>query len=431
MEFVTPRDVERRFPDAVYGRTDGHMAEPSVCDDGYWGEAAKTLRGVIERPGDFPSLMGIQLDRGWDHPAEEGYDTSRAAVKKFRAWARTRYGNDVVALRAAWFDGGAKFEELLAPNPEEAAGSGTGFIRSGRRQRRVVDPRPAHALNPTKSRMPLKTLRLLATLASPLLLAGSQAVADEPARATTGALVIVGGGGMPDPVRDRFMTLAGGKAARLVVIPTASASADVPAEEASYLEPWKRYEPTSLVLLHTRDRAKADDPTFARAINEATAVWFSGGDQSKLTAAYRGTAVDRAMRALLARGGVIGGTSAGAAVMSEIMIEGGDPKAEVGRGFGFVTNAVVDQHFLRRSRLNRLLGVLADHPTLIGLGIDEGTALVIEGDRWSVVGRSYVIACEVDQQGKPTRFASFGDGDHGVFPKTGLPTLARPARRED
>jgi cyanophycinase len=246
---------------------------------------------------------------------------------------------------------------------------------------------------------------------------------DEPGKA--GSLVIVGGGSIPDGIRDQFMALAGGKAARLVVIPTASNAADRKEDEEGYLEPWRKYAPASLALLHTRSRAQADLASFVKPIAEATAVWFSGGDQVKLVAPYRGTAVEREFKALLKRGGVIGGTSAGAAVMSEVMIEGGNPKADVGHGFGFVTNAVCDQHFLRRSRINRLLGVLADRPHLIGLGIDEGTALIIEGDKWSVVGRSYVMACEVGDDRKPLRFEFFGDGDHGTFRPTGLPIRVR------
>ena len=117
-------------------------------------------------------------------------------------------------------------------------------------------------------------------------------------------------------------------------------------------------------MLHTRLREKANDPAFVKPITEATAVWLGGGDQVELVAAYRGTVVEREFQALLKRGGVIGGTSAGAAVMSDVMIEGGNPKADVGRGFGFVTNAVVDQHFLRRSRVNRLIGVLSARPAL-------------------------------------------------------------------
>jgi cyanophycinase len=241
-----------------------------------------------------------------------------------------------------------------------------------------------------------------------------------------GSLVIVGGGRIPDGIRERFMTLAGGKAAKLVIIPTASSSADRKEDEDGYLQPWRKFSPARLTLLHTRSRATADDPSFVEPIAAATAVWLDGGDQVRLIAAYRGTAVERGMKSLLARGGVIGGTSAGAAVMSDAMIEGGNPKPQVGRGFGFLANAVVDQHFLRRDRINRLLAVLAERPQLIGLGVDEGTAFVLQNDRWSVVGRSYVLACEVDKAGKPHRFATFEDGDRGSYHSTGLPTLSRP-----
>ena len=236
---------------------------------------------------------------------------------------------------------------------------------------------------------------------------------------------------MPDGIRGKFMALAGGKAARLVVIPTASNAADRKEEEEGYLEAWRKYSPASLTLLHTRSRAQADSASFVKPIADATAVWFSGGDQVKLVAPYLGTAVQREFKALLERGGVIGGTSAGAAVMSDVMIEGGNPKADVGHGFGFVTNAVCDQHFLRRSRINRLLGVLADRPHLIGLGIDEGTAFVIEGEKWSVVGRSYVMACEVGNDGKPIHFEFFSDGDHGKYRPTGLPVRARRNSQEN
>jgi cyanophycinase len=246
--------------------------------------------------------------------------------------------------------------------------------------------------------------------------------AEEPPR--PGSLVIVGGGRIPDGLRDRFITMAGGKSSRLVIIPTASSYADRKEDEEGYLEPWRKSAPARLTLLHTRSREKADDPAFVRPIAEATAVWLDGGDQTNLVAAYRGTAVDREFKALLKRGGVIGGTSAGAAVMSDVMITGGNPRADVGRGFGFVTHAVIDQHFLKRNRVNRLLGVLADRPHLIGIGIDEGTAWILQGDQWSVVGRSYVIACEVNPDGKLHRIESFADGDHGTYHSTGLPTVA-------
>ncbi len=229
-----------------------------------------------------------------------------------------------------------------------------------------------------------------------------------------GALVICGGGGLPDPVRQEFLRLAGGPKARIVVIPTASEGADgPPADRAEYLEPWTRGGVASAVLLHTRSRAKADEPGFARPLDDATGVWFSGGDQSRVTEVYLGTAVERALHAVLARGGVLGGTSAGAALMSRVMITGGQERATVGTGFGFLPGAVVDQHALKRNRVNRLLGVLADHPDLVGVAVDEQTALVVRQGRWQVMGHSYVVACRAPGGGRPTRIDVFHDGDRG------------------
>jgi cyanophycinase len=244
-----------------------------------------------------------------------------------------------------------------------------------------------------------------------------------------GALVIVGGGGIPDSVRDKFMALAGGKAARLVIIPTASRSADQKDEEEGYLSPWRKYAPAKLTLLHTRSHDRANDSAFVKVITEATAIWFGGGDQAQLVTAYRGTLVEQEFQALLKRGGVIGGTSAGAAVMSGVMIQGGNPNADLGHGFGFITNAVIDQHFLRRNRVNRLIGVLSARPQLIGIGVDEETAFILQGDQWSVVGRSYVIACEMGKDGNTCAIESFSDGDHGVYHPNGLPTRDRARGR--
>jgi cyanophycinase len=120
---------------------------------------------------------------------------------------------------------------------------------------------------------------------------------------------------------------------------------------------------------------------------------MTGGDQSKLSAAYHGTAVERELQKLLARGGVIGGDAAGAAVMSSLMIVGGAVEAEVGTGFGLVPGVVIDQHFQNRNRLHRLLGVLAKHPEYPGVGIDEETALIVRGRTATVEGNGNVWAC--------------------------------------
>ncbi len=232
-----------------------------------------------------------------------------------------------------------------------------------------------------------------------------------------GSLVIVGGGGMPDSVRKKFIELAGGKEkARIVVIPTASEDADAKGPELDeFLEPWRKQGVAAPKLVHTRSRERGNDPEFTRSIDEATGVWFSGGDQSRITEAYLGTKTEQAFRRVLERGGVIGGTSAGAAIMSKVMITGGGEKATVGSGLGYVPGAVFDQHALKRSRVNRLLGVLADHPGLIGIAVDESTALVVKGDGWQVLGRSYVVFCRPAAPGQSARFDFFSEGDRGKF----------------
>jgi cyanophycinase len=155
-------------------------------------------------------------------------------------------------------------------------------------------------------------------------------------------------------------------------------------------------------MLHTRDPKQANDPSFVKPLTEATAAWMSGGDQSRLANAYRGTAVEKELRRLLARGGVIGGTSAGASVMSAVMITGGNPQARVGEGFGLLPEVVIDQHFQNCKRQKRLLGVLEKHPRCLGLGIDEETAVVVRGHTFTVVGKANVSIClppsEQDQE---------------------------------
>lgn len=243
------------------------------------------------------------------------------------------------------------------------------------------------------------------------------AVRAEGERSPGGALVVCGGGGLPDAVRDRFVELAGGSEARILVVPTASKSdANIKgAKGEKLLEPWRARGAASVELLHTRSRERANDPEFAGRIDQATGVWFGGGDQSRVVDAYHGTAVEDALRRLLERGGVIGGTSAGAAIMSRVMITGGTDKETVGvgTGFGFLPGVVVDQHALMRSRVNRLLGVLDDHPDLTGIAIDEATALVIANGRWRVMGRSYVVIVHPAESPSAGLLDFRHDGDEG------------------
>lgn len=260
------------------------------------------------------------------------------------------------------------------------------------------------------------------------MLVASAAVAQPvvaPPNPAAGKLFIVGGGRISDSLRQKFVDLAGGRRGRLIVIPTASESADRPNADG-ILDPWKRYGFQSLEILHTRLRDKANDPAFTGKIDFATGVWISGGDQSRVTAVFLGTAVEKKLHDLLKRGGVIGGTSAGAAVQTKVMITGGREKATVGTGFDFLPGSVVDQHFLVRKRQGRLMGLLKDQPALIGFGIDEGTALIVRASKIEVAGASVVTVCFAAGNGEAAESQTLKPGDIAD-----LTELQKTARRRD
>lgn len=275
---------------------------------------------------------------------------------------------------------------------------------------------------------------LLPMMVAGVLACTAVATADEPLEAekppmvAAGKLVICGGGRLPEKLRNRFIELAGGSAAHIVVVTTASVYADTDKMEAK-LAFWREQKFGSLSILHTRSRQTADDPQFAKPLTEATGVWFVGGNQSWLIETYLGTASEREMRAVLARGGVVGGTSAGAAVMSPIMIRRDKPELETGPGFGFLPGTVVDQHFLKRNRQQRLLKVLDAHRELVGFGIDEGTALVVEGNHLSVVGDSQVMVCTSASTERPAAVQSLAAGqeaDLGVLRTALIAQVIKP-----
>ncbi|HTU27427.1 MAG TPA: cyanophycinase, partial [Pirellulales bacterium] len=194
-------------------------------------------------------------------------------------------------------------------------------------------------------------------------------------------------------VYSEFVRLAAGPKAKIVVIPTAKEWPNREAMEGRFAA-WREMSVSKLDFLDTGSREEANAEDFAKPLEDATGVWISGGSQGRLADIYGGTKVEEALKGVLERGGIIGGTSAGAAIMSRLMIRYGSPKAVVDAGFSFLSQAVVDQHFLRRHRQERLLGVLNEHPEMIGLGIDEGTALVVEGDHLRVMGQSEVVVCK-------------------------------------
>lgn len=205
-----------------------------------------------------------------------------------------------------------------------------------------------------------------------------------------GSLVIVGGGELPQGAIEFFLKEAGGEKAKLVVIPTASETADDAAEREKLVAEWKSRGFADVAVLHTRSKEEANSDAFCEPLKSATAIWLGGGDQSKIADAYLGTKVEAEIMALQRRGGAICGTSAGAAIQSKCMIAGGKEVAEVKQGFDLLPGAVIDQHFLVRNRQARLKGVIDAQPSLVGVGIDEGTAVLVKGRNLSVVGKSSV-----------------------------------------
>jgi len=230
------------------------------------------------------------------------------------------------------------------------------------------------------------------------------------ASAGRGTLFIVGGGPQPAALVQEFVDLAGGSGrARIVVFAMASASGLASGEEKA--ADLRRLGASAINVFVTRQQADMD--SVARLLDGATGVWFGGGDQNRLAQALRGTRTERAIHARYAAGAVIGGTSAGAAVMSAQMITGDERRlggdrpprdsseayitidranVVVDSGFALMSNAIVDQHFLRRKRHNRLISLVLEHPVRLGVGIDESTALVVEPDgRWRVAGASTAV----------------------------------------
>lgn len=221
------------------------------------------------------------------------------------------------------------------------------------------------------------------------------ALAGQEVGPANGSLVVVGGA-MRDPaISARFVELAGGEDARIVVVPTAG-GADEYDNGSCGLGMWWLLGAESVTCLHTKDPAEANEDEFIRPIQDATGVWFNGGRQWYIADAFLGTRAEEEFWKVLERGGVIGGSSAGATIQGSFLVRGdtsgntimmGDHQV----GFGFLKNVAIDQHVLRRNRQFDLIGVIEAHPELLGIGLDENTAIVVHGDEVETMGASYVL----------------------------------------
>lgn len=218
-----------------------------------------------------------------------------------------------------------------------------------------------------------------------------------------GTVIVIGGA--EDKFRDRvilqrFVALAGGPRADIAVVSTASSMGFEAAER--YREVFSGLGARHVHPVHATTRAEADDDAAVEAVRESTGVFLTGGNQLKLSATLGATRLADAILAAHRAGTVVAGTSAGASAMSSHMIafgtSGGTPKqrmAQIAVGLGVLPGVIVDQHFQQRNRLGRLLSLIAQNPSLLGLGVDEDTAGVVGPDHiLEVIGRGSVTVVD-------------------------------------
>lgn len=217
-----------------------------------------------------------------------------------------------------------------------------------------------------------------------------------------GALVIIGGAEDKEGdcvVLREFVRASGGVKAHIAVM---TAATSLPGEVGDeYISVFKRLGAESVEVVHTERREDSEREDGIRKVSEATGIFFTGGDQSRIVDFIKDTPLGKEIRQRRAAGAVIGGTSAGAAMMPDEMIVGGasvsNPSVdavEMGPGMGFLPGIVVDQHFAQRGRLGRLLAALVLQPAVLGLGIDENTGIIVTGDEFTVIGQGAVTVVD-------------------------------------
>jgi len=210
-----------------------------------------------------------------------------------------------------------------------------------------------------------------------------------------GKLIIIGGGNIPDSLFSFFANYIGGKDQPVVYIPTATTDEEF-IQKGEHLLKFSSRGFTNLSTIHTRNKKEADDPKNIALLRNAKGLYFGGGDQDLIAAAYGGTKLYDEFIALLDRGGVIMGTSAGATIMGSLLI-GGDARKDLTKpyaiqpAFSFMQNTAIDQHVLARNRQFDLIPVIENNPNTLGVGLDESTAMIVEAGKFKIWGLSYAM----------------------------------------
>jgi cyanophycinase len=239
-------------------------------------------------------------------------------------------------------------------------------------------------------------LALVATL-----LAGSILAQEPEYGPAKGTLVIQGGGSDAGTgIFETFINKAGGLNANIVVVPTAGGNKNQDGSWKVYNEEqvvaaWKRRGVANVHMLHTHDPKVADTEEFAKILRDANGVWFDGGRQWNIVDSYANTLTLQEFHKVLERGGVIGGSSAGATIQGDYLVRGAiagseivmTPEPEHEHGFAFLRKVAIDQHINTRNRWDDIIPVIRKYPTMLGIGLSEGTAIVVTGDRFQVIGK--------------------------------------------
>ena len=216
-----------------------------------------------------------------------------------------------------------------------------------------------------------------------------------------GALVIVGGGSLEGTgIAEKFIELAGGPAKKFIVVPTAAGNRRRDGtvqeyKEETVVQPWLKRGLANVKMLHTHDPKVADTAEFVRELRTADAVWFNGGRQWNIVDSYANTLTYRELHKVLERGGVIGGSSAGATIQGEYLVRGDTSGADVmmtsepnhQEGFKFLRRTAIDQHINTRNRWDHLIPVIQKFPKFLGIGLSEGTAIIVREDTFEVMGK--------------------------------------------
>lgn len=230
-----------------------------------------------------------------------------------------------------------------------------------------------------------------------------------------GTLIIVGGGNHNGTgIAETFINKAGGLGAKIIIVPTAGGNKMPDGKvrvfkEEEILAPWKKLGCTNVHMLHTHDPKVADTEEFAKTLRDASGVWFNGGRQWNIVDSYANTLTYREFHNVLARGGVVGGSSAGATIQGDYLVRGAisgpdvmmAPEPEHQKAFAFLRKSAIDQHLNTRNRWDDLIPVMKKMPELIGIGLSEATAIVVTGDRFEVMGKWKVTIHDASNPRQP------------------------------